>query len=496
MYDKFKDYTEPENFAKIVDYGTVGEMWAYVSKQFAQNTAIVYGEKTYTFAELDSDVAHYRAFLLSQGVKKGDCVGMLLPNSYAFAKVFLALTTLGAVAAVLPPQLPAEAVFGCAMKFGMKALVYAPGLAEKTAILQKMNPSCLLLDSDAAFDGTAPAGDVQAEDPCTIMFTGGTSGKSKGALLSHQAVMAGTRNGCYGVNPAFEQRYVLVLPLSHVFGLIRNLMTSLYSGSGLFICQDTKDMFRDIAMFKPTIMVLVPALAEMALTLSKQFGRNMLGNDLKYIICGAAPVPQYLVREYHAMGVQMAPGYGLTESANLVSGNPDAMGHPDSVGIPYAGQEIKFVDGEIWLKGINMMESYVGEPEENAEAYEDGWFKTGDLGRLDEDGFLYITGRKKAILVLPSGENVSPEEVEACFNAIDLVQDSLVYCDENGALVLEVVPRKTEMAKVEGDAGKLLQEQIAQANSTLPSIKRVSRVVIREEDFKRSPSMKILRDQK
>ena len=194
----------------------------------------------------------------------------------------------------------------------------------------------------AAFEAVPSACDERAEqpfpvvccdreDPCAVLFTGGTTGKSKGALLSHRALMAGTKNGCYGIRSVFGQRYFLVLPLTHVFGLIRNLMTSLYTGSTLYICRDTKNMFREMAAFRPTILVLVPALAEMALNLSRQFGRNLLGEEMKTIICGAAFVPPYLIREYKKLGISLFPGYGLTESANLVSGNPTPLEKPESV---------------------------------------------------------------------------------------------------------------------------------------------------------------------
>ena len=111
-------------------------------------------------------------------------------------------------------------------------------------------------------------------------------------------------------------------------------------------------MFRDIAMFRPTIMVVVPALAEMALNLSKKFGKNMLGDSLKTIICGAAAVPPYLIREYkNVFDIDILPGYGLTESANLVSGNPENLNKPESVGLLYPNQQVKVVDGELRLKG-------------------------------------------------------------------------------------------------------------------------------------------------
>ena len=381
------------------------------------------------------------------------------------------------------------------MKFGLSALVYDAATAEKTALLAARAPQVALISDVEASDSPAPAADVPGDAPCVVMFTGGTTGKSKGAVLSNRAVMRGTVNGCYGIKEIFGQRYLLVLPFSHVFGLIRNLMTSLYTGSALFINRNSKDLFRDIAVFRPTFLVVVPALAEMALTLSKKFGKNMLGPDMKTIICGAAAVPPYLIREYAAMGIDLLAGYGLTESANLVSGNPESLRKPESVGLMYPGQEYRIEDGELWLKGENMMDGYIGEDDSSSE---DGWFRTGDLVKIDDEGFLYITGRTKEIIILPNGENVSPAEVEAEFSALPLVQDCELYEDkaENGTpiLVLEVLPRMTELGKLpEAERSARLAADIAAVNASLPSYKRFNRLVVRDSDFPRTPSMKILR---
>ena len=494
MNNVFAKYTSHETFEKIVDYKSVSEMWAHSVATYPDNIALI-DTREITYRELDCEVAEFRTVLAEAGIKAGDNVGVYSPNSIEFAKAFLAITTMGAVAVLLPPHLDAMTVFGCSMKFSLKAVAYAEVLSANTEILAAKNPACSLIDIKATADVATPAADVAGEAPCTVLFTGGTTGRSKGALLSNQAVMRGTKNGCYGVWEVFEQRYLLVLPLTHVFGLIRNLLTSFYTGSTLFICLNNKDMFKNIAQFRPTIMVLVPALAEMALNLSKQFGRNMLGSDIKTIICGASVVSPHLVTEYKKFGIALLPGYGLTESANLVSGNPEAEKKATSVGFIYPGIDYKIVDGELWLKGINMMEHYVGEPEENAIAYEDGWFKTGDLVKLDDEGFLYITGRKKEIIVLPSGENVSPAELESYFYEVDAVQDCLVY-EKDGLLVLEVLPRMT-VVKANGiaDVEAYLGEKLREINAKLPSFERINKLVIRDTDFVRSPSMKIVRGQ-
>ena len=496
MSKKFEKYTDAQTFAKIVDYQNVTEMWTHSVKTYPDNVAIVDG-KSYTYAEMDEDVAAFRTVFQNHGVTPGSLVGILCPNSYGFVKAFLAASTFGLPAVLLPTHLDSMTVFGIASKFGMKAVVYDEALSEKVSILKEKNPAVALIPSTMTAEKKTAAIPVPAEAPAAILFTGGTTGKSKGAKLSQRALMRGTKNGCYGIKEIFEERYLLVLPLTHVFGLIRNLMTALYTGSAMYICRNNKDMFRDAMVFKPTTLVLVPALAEMALNLSAQFGRNMWGDSLKTIICGAAPVAPYLVKEYAKIGVALLPGYGLTESANLVSGNPEALTKPESVGLIYEGMDYKIVDGELWLKGVNMMDGYVT-AEDNAIAYEDGYFKTGDLVRIDEDGFLYITGRLKEIIVLSTGENVSPAELEVKFGAIDVVQDCLVYDTTEGGrefLVLEVLPRMT-MVKALGieDLYGYLKAEVDKINETLPPFEKINKLIIRDTDFIRTPAMKIARN--
>ena len=496
MNKQFEKYTDKETFSKIVDYANVTEMWNHSVSEYPDNVAIVDGAE-YTYSSLDKEVSAFRTVYRNNGAVPGSLVAILCPNSIGFVKAFLAAATYGLPAVLMPAHLDAATVFGITYKFGLKAVVYDESLEDKVAEVRAKLPGVALIKSSETASEMTPAIPVPTEAPCVFIFTGGTTGKSKGARLSQRAVMAGTKNGCYGIKEIFEQRYLLVLPLTHVFGLIRNLMTSLYTGSALYICRNNKDMFRDIAMFKPTVLVLVPALAEMALNLSRQFGRNMLGEDMKTIICGAAPVAPYLVKEYDKLGIALLPGYGLTESANLVSGNPEALRKPESVGLMYGGMDYKIVDGELWLKGVNMMDGYAT-PEDNATAYEDGYFKTGDLVRIDEEGYLYITGRLKEIIVLSTGENVSPAELEVKFYSLDVVQDCLVYDvndDGKEQLVLEVLPRMSNV-KALGieDLYAYLKDEVAKINETLPTFERINKIIIRDTDFVRTPAMKIARN--
>lgn len=496
----FAKFTDQKTFESIKWYRNLSEMWDR-SVSFGDRVAVKDKDIVKTYRELDAEVSEYRGYLAGEGIGKGDRVGVLIPNSADFVKVFLALTTMGATAAVLPVQLDEMTVFGVSMKFGLKAIVAASALSEKTKIAEAKKPGFKTLSTDGKGEKTPACGDIDPDDDCLIMFTGGTTGRSKGALLTHRNVVAGTVYGCLDLPDVLFQTYILCLPLSHVFGLIRNMMCSLYTGSTLCICRNNKDLFTDIGVYQPTVLVAVPALVEMALGLSRLFKKNMLGT-IKTIICGAAWVPPYLIREMASFGIDVYPGYGLTESANLVSGNPYKEEKPESVGILYPYQEIKFEDGEILLKGINIFKEYVGDPEETKNAFtEDGWFKTGDLGRIDEDGCLYITGRTKEIIVLSNGENVSPAEVETHYNNIKYIQDCQLFEDADGDgphfLHLEIVPRKTELAAFDKDAAaKAILDAVNEVTMKLPSYQRPTKVTIRTEDFERTPAMKIKRYKK
>lgn len=490
----FKNYTDAETFSKIVDYENVSEMWEHCLSEYEDTVAVVDDGNEITYSELEKQVAVLRGELVKKGLKKGDFVGLFIPNSLFFVKAYLAVTTLGACAVLLPIHLDKTTLFGCAKKFKLSFLIYDVSLKEQISLIEEQDKHLVLLNGqNTDYTAVGYRLDVEKTLPCSVVFTGGTTGKSKGALLSQQAIMRGTKNGCYGIKEVFEQRVFLILPLTHVFGLIRTLLTSLYTGSTVFICRNKQNMFKDISEFKPTTLILVPALAEMALTLSKKFGRNMLGSDAKTIICGAATVAPYLAKEYNDLGITLLPGYGLTESANLVSGNPNPLEDATSVGFVYPEIDYKIVDDELWIKGVNVFDGYVGDEDENALVFEDGYFKTGDLVKIGNNGNLYIVGRKKEIIVLSSGENIYPAEIENRIYEIDSVQDCLVYEYEQ-KICVEILPRE-EVLKNAGvnDVQKHFEEKIAEINKVLAPYERINKIIVRKDDFVRSPAMKILR---
>ena len=497
--NNFEQYTNIEDLKKLKLYETIPTFLDHIEEEYGDLVAVASSEKEITYKELASDVKKVGTVLKNNDIKVKTNVGVICDNNYDFVKASLGIMAYGAVATLLPVQLDDKTIFGCCMKYQLACLFYEAALEEKIEFAKKMAPNVKFVKIEK-FDvaETNYNYEINKKDPACIVLTGGTTGKSKGAILSHLAVMTGTLNGTYGYEGVFNQVYYSIMPLTHVFGLIRNLFTSLYTGSKIYFCQDKRTMFKEIKEVKPTILILVPALAEIFLNLTKQFGKGFIGGELKTIICGGASVPPYLVLEYPKLGVNLLPGYGLTETANLVSGNPLGNKKPTSVGLPYANQELKIVDGELWLKGDNLLDGYFAEPEENATAFVDGWFKTGDLVEIDEDGFLYIVGRIKEIIVLANGENVSPAHIETKINTLEFIQDSLVTLVKNefGAEILqaEVILRPMIMAQLNVEnPQKLVEEEIEKINAALFDYEKISKVVIRTEDFQRSPSMKIIR---
>ena len=502
--EDFAKFTTKEEFAKIVDLKTVPELLVHLNNYLGLKAIGRSDGTVATYNELLNDVNKVCGYLAENDVKKGNHIGILFNNSYEFAVFSLGVMAYGAIAVLLPVQLDEKIIFGCSKKYALSGLFYLSTLKEKVALL---NPNELVLANETILEKEYKenfvSSEVKPNDAACIIMTGGTTGKSKGAVLSHTALMCGMINGCYGLSGFMKLTYYSIMPLTHVFGFIRNLLTSLYTGSVIYFNYDRRMMFEDMKKYAPSILVIVPALAELFLKLVKAYGLGFLGGNVKHIICGAANVPPYLITEFNNMGINFCPGYGLTEFANMVSGNPNGLKYPSSVGMLFPDQEAKVVNGELWLKGRNMLIEYYNEPEENKLAFEDGWFKTGDLVRFDEEKNLYIIGRTKDVIVLANGENVSPAYIESKINELDFIQDSLVTEDKNefGAQILkvEVTLRELVLAKLQlpkEEVAKFVTDKVMEVNNKLLDYERVSKVVIRDTDFERSPAMKIIRPKK
>ena len=495
MSNYFHDMLPKEEFERIPYLPTMGQFVNWFTKEYADMPAVSDQTNTITYAELGKQIARRRAFINSLGLPKGAHIAIMDRNSQDAVELFLAVTSAGYVAMNFPPSLPEMAVVGSCMKFDIAAIFVRDEFKPLTAKLQGVK---VLSTKDIA-EVEAPVADIDPESPAAIFFTGGTTGSPKGAVLSHRALMRGNYNAIFKPGHVIGvHRYIGLLPLSHVFGLIAGTMGCFYTGNLWFTCEDMKATVGKLPMLKPTVLVIVPGICDILAGLVKMYGPQFLGGNLRMIISGAANVPPRLVDIFSKLGVEFCFGYGLTETANLTSANADAVTHPTSIGKIYPGQETKIVDGELWIKGDNVFSGYYKDPEKTAEALTpDGWLRTGDLCRFDEDGFLYITGRIKNLIILSNGENVSPESLEEPFYADPCVRDAMVKEDElNGSnvIAIEILPFMPAFdGKPWEEVEAYMKALVDKVNATLPSTHQIRKVTVRTEDFKRTGSMKVSR---
>lgn len=495
MANYFYDMIPAEELAVYKYIPTMPEFLEKI-RAYDDHQAITEGEKTITYAQLYDEVALRRDFLYSLGLPKGAHIAILDANSLDAIELFLAITSAGYVAMFLPASLPTPAIVGCSMKFRFAAL-----FAREEFIPRCEGVKCPVYAAGTTGSKAAPsATGIAKADPCAIFFTGGSTGAPKGAVLSHGAYLRGCFNGGFGPGKILAcHTTICLLPFSHVFGAIKSMGSQLYIGSHLYTCLDMKATIGQIPFIKPTMLTLVPGMAEMLLGIAKMRGKEFFGGRLQYIISGAANVPPRAIKAYQELGIGLLGGYGLTESANFVSGNIDVVTHPTSVGKTYPEQEHKIVDGELWLKGDCVFTEYFADPEATKAAFsEDGWFRTGDLVRFDEDGYLYITGRIKNLIILSNGENVSPEAVEEPFYKFPYIKDVLVREEKEGEDAVIAIHMLPLMPAFEGKSQEeitaVMEDTVAKVNAQVPTTHRVQKIHVRFEDFPRTGSLKIDRN--
>lgn len=343
--------------------------------------------------------------------------------------------------------------------------------------------------------------DIQpdADALATIMFTSGTTGKSKGVMLTHRNLA----NNATVLDMKFPERSVLlsVLPIHHAYCLSMDILKGLSGGNVICINDSLIRMAKNIKLFRPNIILMVPLMIEtMAKKLEDAEGlppevvkKEVFGEQLHTICSGGAYMPPAMVDLFAKYDINILQGYGMTECAPVISTTVSWNIRKGTVGQLLPNCEAKTVDEELWVRGSSVMQGYYQMPKETEETLVDGWLRTGDLGYVDEEGFVYLTGRKKNLIITKNGENVSPEELENKIGEHRLVQEILVR-ESEGVIEAEIFP-DYEYAVKKGitDMQKELQDMIDAYNQGAPAYKKVYRLKVRETEFAKTPSKKIKR---
>lgn len=365
------------------------------------------------------------------------------------------------------------------------------------------------------------------EKTAVIIYTSGTTGSPKGVELTYTNLLANIK-AVVDVNIYhYDQRMLILLPLHHIFPLVGSMVAPLSVGASVSISPSLlgEDIMKTMADNRVTLMIGVPRLyrvirdgimkkinanpvAKILFKVAKKvnsrsFSRKVfkqvhqkMGGAMQFMVCGGAALDDEVAHDYWVLGFEILPGYGMTEAAPMI-----AFTRPDtwligSGGLLMPGMEVKTTDdGEIIAKGPNVMKGYFNRPEETAEVLKDGWLYTGDLGHVDENDYLFITGRKKEIIVLPSGKNINPEEIEfALQNRYPLISEAGVYQKENALDVL-IFPdyayaSSQEIKDVEGAIKKLISKEF---NPSVSAYKQLRKVTILNEELPRTRLSKLKR---
>lgn len=498
------------------------ELIDFAAETYGEKAVIRYKKKKdvidKSYLDLKRDSEAFSRTLDAKGLL-GKHVAILGPTSYEWIAAYFGIANSGGVAVPIDKELPAADICDEINRADVAALVYDSGYADVAAQVRCNCPQVTALfemqreenGEDALafyrcleeYAGPFDA-PVDREKLCAILYTSGTTGKSKGVMLSHRNLADNINSIELSLAPGTE-RLMTVLPIHHAFCFTCDILKGIQLGGTICINDSLIRIAKNLQVFKPDIMLVVPLIAQVMYTQlaeaakkalvipKKMVAKAALGGNLHTIYCGGARLNPELIGKFRAFGVNLIQGYGMTECAPCISRNGEEGAKEESVGKLLPGCEAKVVDGEIWVKSSSVMLGYYKNEEATKETLVNGWLRTGDLGYVDEDNFLYITGRKKNLIILSNGENVSPEELENRLVESPLVAEVLVY-EEDGQITAEIFPNEeyAEKKRIK-DIQAAISAWVDEMNRGLPMSKQVRRVKLRSTEFEKTTSRKIKR---
>ncbi|MBI2477112.1 MAG: long-chain fatty acid--CoA ligase [Planctomycetia bacterium] len=434
--------------------------------------------------EVGEDVARMASWLISRGIERGDCVAQLSENRYDWLIADLAMHVTGAVHVPIHAPLTGEqAAFQIRDSGARLVLVSTPSQLEKLVGQSEGLPRDLQVYSYEKCDmsiGTRQCKLVSEELPdydlssantmfraaisatygdtlATILYTSGTTGEPKGVMLSNRNLVSNALAATEPFAQGPDDLRLSFLPLSHIFARTCDLYTWLASGSQLALAESRETVIADCLEMRPTVMNGVPyfyekvmnALAAVDFTSTPNALRDLLGGRIRCCCSGGAALPMHVFDFFTAHGVPLLQGYGLTESSPVITLSSEQNVKRGAVGQAIPAVEVRIADdGEILTRGPHVMLGYFKNQLATDEVVRDGWLHTGDIGHLDDEGYLFITGRKKELIVTSGGKNIAPVYLESLLTQDPLITQAVVIGDDRKYLVALIVP---ELAGLEAE---------------------------------------------
>lgn len=530
-------------------------------KDFSSLPAFVLREKTVTYSDLANDYRALCTALISNGYFEKR-IAIIGSNSYNWILAYLASATVG-VAVPIDKELDPTDMVNFINAAECSAVFADSVILDKLDIDESINKFSIAdskkqikaferieelvsVGAELYNNGNKAIDTMQinAEEMSILIFTSGTTGSSKGVCLSQKNICANINQTASMVKIDPTLHSLSVLPLHHTYETTLGHLLLLSGGSCISYADGLRQVAKNINEYQPSVLIVVPLLLEFILkridasireslpkfllpkegaTLKevlrklpaplryvvKRKVKKSLGGKLRLLIVGAAPIKPETIESFCELGITTYQGYGLTETSPLVAGNNDFFMNPAAVGLPIHGVEIKIENpneegiGEVIVRGDNVMLGYYNDPEETAHVMRGGYFHTGDLGRFDEEGFLYITGRCKNVIVAQNGKNIYPEELEYRLIEEAFIEEALVLGVPNAkggeAVKAKIFP---SLDKIKELYGKLPSEEdiikdiariVANINEKLPTYKKIIITEIVWEAFEKTTTKKIKR---
>lgn len=520
MYDKKKGYAWNQ-------YNSFVELIADSCRKHSDLVVFAWkkGRKTIekTFREWKEDL------LLAAGkIMKLDAshIGVMSDGSYESILSIFAILVAGKVVVPLEDSQSKAILENYVFKADIDLILYT----ESAMVEKPENCKLVLIDElmNLNAEGLNDWPTWEKDRPACIFFTSGTSGK-KGekscVLLSQQNIATTTADYPSPVKRTSKPETISYLPMYHVFA-VSNLITCMASGYKSYLSKGAKYLSVELLEYSPDFLPSVPVVTELLMKgiqksikaggkekevlkgakLTRLFAKfnidigpkifkeiyKGIGGNLRFIHVSGAPISQKMVDFFEDFGIYLLDGYGMTEASGVVAKITFPCRRPGSVGIILPYNEVKIVDGEIWLRGNNVMLGYYKDEEATKRVMEDGWLKTGDLGYLDEDGYLYITGRKKNLIILSNGVNVSPEEIEKELLKSQYIQEIIVR-EKDGHIHADIYPGEVKKEQLETIRDNIAEE-IKNYNHTNSVYNRIVSWDLRKIPFEKTSSLKIKRN--
>ncbi len=529
---------------------------AYLYKKDGKYTPIL-------FKQVKKNMDELGTALIELGLKDKR-IAVIGENRYEWAISYLAVINGVGVVVPLDKQLPENEILNCLHRSEAKCIIYSSKLKEKIDSIKNQTDASILIDMDIEEDENGVYSlkkllergrelldqgnkeylnsEIDNHKMAELLFTSGTTSESKAVMLSHRNICFNIENQCKMLEIVPEDIFLSVLPIHHAYECTCGFLTPLYRGACVAYCEGLRHIAENMKEAHASVILSVPVMFEMIYgklweAIRKQGKEKLvkrmikvtnfldklhihikrkvfkqiheqLGGNVKVLIAGAAAINPEVAQGFRDLGILAVQGYGLSECAPIAALNRDVDYKDDAAGLPLVNTEIKIVDpndegvGEIATKGEHVMLGYYKNEEATKEAIQDGWLHTGDLGYIDSDGFVHITGRKKNVIITKNGKNVYPEEIEKLLSDSPFIKESLVYGKRNGdniTITAQILLDKDYIEQTYGKSiteekiKKLVWEDVKRINQKLVIYKHIKAIEIREKEFEKTTTLKIKR---